>query len=791
MKTPLHTESGLGRSSSVETRPFGVTAREFQEHGYSPIPLDGKRPLVTDWPSYSARNSRPSDATLASWIRDYGDRNIGLVLGGLIDDGHRLAVIDIDDDRFVGLLSAVLGDDLVIKRGKKGASAFVRASEELQTSRLLSPNLGHVADFLSKKSQTVVPPSVHPETGQPYVWQGRSLLDVDRAALPELSVRKFNLLREIIESEHTAAIVNGDKTHGPVLQLSAQCVRHGEDEEIVAAISSLFPAGYDGDSLKELPGMIADARKKGWDDPASSRAYEPGENGPQPLGYTEQNSYVFFLPSRRQVIALTAQQLTTPAGLLGIEDQEFWAVRFPKFDKDGTPTGGFSPQWAADSLMKACRKAGPFSMARVRGRGVWREGDRIIVNLTGEIPTDTRNVYVCFDPIELDDFGARPDAKGILEALKLPNWRNSDDPLLLLGWMFLAPICGVLEWRPHIFVTGARNTGKTTLINGITKLLSPLAVSLDGQSTEAGIRQTVGPDSLPVILDEFESEGNRSRLRNVLKLARSASSAESYVARGTPEGKALQFSIRSAFLFAAITPTIVEAADATRIVQLNLDRHDDDPEVARTFNRAMQKLEQSAPGWIKETISFAPHVPEAVSTFIGEMPPGDSRHNKNIATLLAGAFLALEGRTPNKLEAAAWCEKYFDLIASHADPHKDDDAEDCLNLLLAAIREEYSYGTILATAAQQGTGHNALPVIKDLYNYGIKWVGDGFVVANKHPGLEEVFAKTRWEGNGWGASLLRIEGAVRREAERFNGPRYRGIFIPASVLDGIDPMPHI
>ncbi len=784
-----HDESGLGRSSSAKGKPFGDTAREFQENGYAPIPLNGKQPLVTQWQSYSASNSRPSDSTLRSWIRNFSGANIGLVLGGLIDDAHRLAVIDIDDERFVGMLTAILGDDLVVKKGKKGASAFVRAHAELKTSRLTSPTLGHVVDFLSNKSQTVVPPSIHPETKQPYTWVGRSLLDVDRDDLPEFSLRNFNLMKTIIESEHTAAILEGDTTHWPVLQLSGQCVRHGDDEEIVAAISSLFPAGYDGDSLKELPGMVADAREKGWDNPSDSSDYDPGDAGPRPLGYTEQHTYIFYLPTRRQVIQLSPQQLTTPAGLLGLEEQEFWAERYPKFDKNGNPTGGFTSLIAGNSLMKACRRAGPFNMARVRGRGVWREGDRIIVNLTGDVPEDAKNVYVSFDPVELDGTVSGINTSGILDALSLPNWRNPGDPLLLLGWMFLAPICGVLDWRPHIFIVGARNTGKTTLVNGITKLLSPLAVSLDGQSTEAGIRQTVGPDSLPIILDEFESDGKTSRLLSVLKLARSASSAEGYVARGTPEGRALQFSIRSAFLFAAINPTIVGAADATRIIQLHLDRHDDNPEVARAFNQAMQEFEQYAPGWIKGAISFAPQVPKAVSTFIGEMPPGDSRHNKNIATLLAGAFLALEGRTPNPLDAAAWCEKYFDLIESHAEPHKDDDAEDCLNLLLAAMNEGDSFGTILATAAQQGSGHNALPAVDALRNHGIKWVGDGFVVANKHPGLEAIFAKTRWEGNGWSASLLRIEGAVRREPERFNGPRHRGVFIPASVLDGIEPMP--
>ena len=39
----------------------------------------------------------------------------------------------------------------------------------------------------------------------------------------------------------------------------------------------------------------------------------------------------------------------------------------------------------------------------------------------------------------------------IYESLR---WESPVYGKLCAGWVFLAPICGALDWRPHIWVTG-------------------------------------------------------------------------------------------------------------------------------------------------------------------------------------------------------------------------------------------------------------------------------------------------------------------------------------------------
>src|SRR5579871_2988708 len=144
--------------------------------------------------------------------------------------------------------------------------------------------------------------------------------------------------------------------------------------------------------------------------------------------------------------------------------------------------GGFNPGAAGEALIRACRAMGPFDPLKLRGRGVWREGTRTIVNLGGPVSPETRYRYVCFEPLKIHS-DARFPAERLNSLLAMFPWRRRSDATLLLGWLALAPICGALEWRPHCFVYGPPNSGKTTLHKLARALLTPLGLSADGQST--------------------------------------------------------------------------------------------------------------------------------------------------------------------------------------------------------------------------------------------------------------------------------------------------------------------
>jgi hypothetical protein len=113
---------------------------------------------------------------------------------------------------------------------------------------------------------------------------------------------------------------------------------------------------------------------------------------------------------RKIIVLLTSGQLLAHPVLIGLADSAFWKSRFPK------KGGGFSATDAGEALIAACWAQGPFDPTRLRGRGVWLEGDQVVVNLGRPIPQGLKNLYLCFDPLASDRF--RRSALGRKQTLR-------------------------------------------------------------------------------------------------------------------------------------------------------------------------------------------------------------------------------------------------------------------------------------------------------------------------------------------------------------------------------------
>ncbi|WP_430439939.1 hypothetical protein [Shinella sp.] len=485
--------------------------------------------------------------------------------------------------------------------------------------------------------------------------------------------------------------------------------------------------------------------------------YDPGPFGPRPLGFTKEGHFALLDPIRKIVILASAQQLLAEQYLLGLAESGFWRQWFP-----GRKPGSTNFRAAGEALMKACRRAGPFNPQRIRGRGIWLENGKVIVNL-GQPVESLKFLYLCFEGIVLDD-GPSFDAQRLRDHLKLYNWRNPQDAGLLFGWLAMAPICGALVWRPHAFVYGPARSGKTTIHTVASVVLSPIVVSADGQSTEAGIRQTLGPDSLPILLDEFESDQNGSTLRNILRLARSASSADTPVLKGTPEGKAMSFSLRTTFLFSAINPRGMSPADQSRISMFELLMHENDREVAKRIAEDEAYFRTTGSAWCSHMIGLA-HLVQPAADAVDIHLNGDRRHRQNMSILIGAGFVALNGRVPTDEEAQALASEYAHAIERHALEVYRDDAQECLDYLLSYVVDDYPLGHWLASLRdeQSGRGNDFANAERIVTNYGMRVNAEGeasgFYVANGAPAMEEVFRGTPWAQKAWERALRKLEDA--------------------------------
>lgn len=171
--------------------PFAQTAPGLIQSGYSPLPLmpGEKKPgtydsrdgwhLMKNWQKYCGYVPFPN--VVAMWAT-WPNAGVGVALG------RGLICIDIDLEEAVAPLLAILPPSPVQKMGRKGVSLFYRGdTKKIRSKNFRTPERVGLVDLLAEGKQTVLPPSIHPDTGEPYYWwTDDTLADVCLEDLPEL-----------------------------------------------------------------------------------------------------------------------------------------------------------------------------------------------------------------------------------------------------------------------------------------------------------------------------------------------------------------------------------------------------------------------------------------------------------------------------------------------------------------------------------------------------------------------------------------------------------------------------
>lgn len=292
----------------------------------------------------------------------------------------------------------------------------------------------------------------------------------------------------------------------------------------------------------------------------------------------------FFRPADRpEVIELTAKELGGRA-MLRLAPLHWWEFNFAGRSKEG----GVNWQAVANACMQSCIRRGHFNPEFVTGRGVYIEpsnlkvvahlGDRLIVDgeQFGLSEFKTVRTIIETDPTDLPFLPplAAGEASRVAALCEKLDWASPEMGRLFAGWIVIAPVCGALPWRPHIWIEGPYESGKSFALNEVAgRLLRGVSLRFGGSVTEAGIRQELRDDTLPVLFDEAEAKDDRAaqRLDAILELARSAAQKDgAAIVKGGASGKATRWRVRSCFAFASIDVAIKQSADESRIVRLKL-----------------------------------------------------------------------------------------------------------------------------------------------------------------------------------------------------------------------------
>ena len=185
--------------------PFAQACHRLIANGYSPLPISpmskapgefrgGKWRPMSNWQRF--REAPVSGFILKVWCT-WPDANVGIITGTRATATHMVACVDFDTDDPDMLLEMQrsLPPSPVMKRGKRGFSAFYLVPNGTEGFRTT------IVELLTNTRQTVIPPSIHCDTGRPYHWTGgTSLLDTPAASLPVLGEDEIARFRDTVEA---------------------------------------------------------------------------------------------------------------------------------------------------------------------------------------------------------------------------------------------------------------------------------------------------------------------------------------------------------------------------------------------------------------------------------------------------------------------------------------------------------------------------------------------------------------------------------------------------------------
>lgn len=524
----------------------------------------------------------------------------------------------------------------------------------------------------------------------------------------------------------------------------------------------------------------------------------------RPQGYIGKK-YYFFPRSTGDIEEFALGELSNDATYYHLAEDTFWKSFFDNTDKVGGKdiVAQFKPV-----VMRLCKQKGKFDPDRVLSTGIWPDGkggvvanmgDRLYIPGVGFLDHseyDSDKVYVSAPKSMNIDVPAMANK----EAVKLRqiceglSWRHRISGSLLAGWIYASILSGALRWRPHIFVTGGKGSGKTTVMRDIIKaILRGWSTNADGGTTGAGFRRKLGNQARPVVSDEMETETKKQRdnADDVLTLARQSSSGAEYA------NAYVDITVHSCFCFGGINPNIKHGADKDRITELELvkdradgwrDRWNDrEREIKATFSgdygrRLARRAIDNADAFLANVETFE----DELSVILG-----DSRSAEQFAPMIAGLYgLHSTGRI-NAERAREWVrEQDWDFFYQE---DEGSDAEKMVSHLLTAMAEFTLLDRTNKVAVSDlikmvmDCGNNATAARDSLGRYGLRVDGsEWLVVANSKSRIGELMRDTSWTVPK--NTLARYPGAEPVGTTRFApGVISRGIRIPlAGLIDGVD-----
>jgi putative DNA primase/helicase len=212
-------------------------ALRYARLGWPVMPLAGKKPIISDWPNAASTD----EAVIRAWWRKTPTANVGILMG----ERSGVFAVDVDPrhggEESLGEMVAKHGplpntlQQLTPTRGRH--ILFQHPGFEVPTLSGLLPGIDIRGDH---NGQIVAEPSIHPDVGGTYAWDG--LAEIENQPIAAAPVWLLELLRAKRKKKGSAAalipeIIPHGTQHETLVSIAGTMRNRGlESPEILAAL---------------------------------------------------------------------------------------------------------------------------------------------------------------------------------------------------------------------------------------------------------------------------------------------------------------------------------------------------------------------------------------------------------------------------------------------------------------------------------------------------------------------------------------------------------------------------